>query len=287
MRATSDAARTRFSSATASAMRRISSQPLRFDIGAWSLPHPRKTNGGEDSHFVSPSSSQTAWLGVADGVSAANDGGLYAHKLMRHAAELISTSSDTDPSAILQRAWTSAQSIDGRSTACIASLTGSRLRWVNLGDGGCWILRRLPSSRLGIAFKTRPQLWEWNCPLQLGRLDGVELNTPADANTGEQALLPGDVVLLATDGCFDALHPLEVLQLTARDLEAPDVSAMRVATTLVEMAIELSKDSTRMSPVAHAMEREGFVARSRELQDDVTVAVARVLPAGSSERFAL
>ena len=43
-------------------------------------------------------------------------------------------------------------------------------------------------------------------------------------------------------------------------------------------AVELSKDAERSSPVVQAMAREGFVARAREAQDDVTVVVARVLP---------
>jgi len=182
----------------------------------------------------------------------------------------------SDARALLHSCWMESQIIDGRSTACLVSLSSHRMSWCNVGDGGCWVLRRRRGSSLGVAFKTPPQLWDWNCPYQLGRLDDVELNTPADADAGEVALQAGDVVVLATDGLYDALHPLEILELVAHDLRA-DVSAQDIATTLVQTAIAMSKDSLRMSPVALAMQREGYVARSRELQDDVTAVVAKVL----------
>ena len=219
----------------------------------------------------------TATFGVAAGVSAANDGGEFARRLLAAATELCRDSTAADPQELLQSAWAEVSSVSGRSTACIASVDeGARLKVVNLGDSGCRVLRRRPSARIGVVFKTKPQLWEFNCPYQLGMLDGVVLNTPADAITSEVQLLPGDVVLVATDGCFDAMHTLEILELVHRDLGA-NHAASEMARSLVETAIALSKDSRRSSPVMQAFEREGYVGRSRELQDDVTVVLIRVL----------
>ena len=255
-----------------------------LEVGAWGLPHPRKTNGGEDASFISQASRHgvpgaAATFGVADGISAANDGGEYARKLLDATAELCRDS--TCPRELLHSAWLSVRDgVYGRSTACIASVDQfegeSRLRLANLGDSGCWVLRRRQSTRLSVAFSTTPQLWEFNCPYQLGTLEGVELNTPTDALTSSFTLLPGDVVLVATDGLFDAMHALEILELTHREL-GNHRTASQTARTLVETAIDLSKDSSRASPVMQAFEREGYVARGRELQDDVTAVVAKVL----------
>ena len=252
---------------------------VHLDIGMSSQPHPRKTNGGEDAGFFAQTPQSTAF-GVADGVSAACDDGLYARRLADSAAEL--STSISCPHDLLAAAWKSVSALDGRSTACFGTIDGiidggrPRLRVSNLGDSRCWVLRaRGPSAKLGIAASTTPQLWEFNCPYQIGKLAGVELNTPADASTSEVDLVPGDVVLVATDGLFDVLHPLECLELVAGSLRT-DAPAAAIAASLVDTAITLSKDSSRRSPVMIAFEREGYVARGRELQDDVTVVVARV-----------
>ena len=110
---------------------------------------------------------------------------------------------------------------------------------------------------------------------QLGTLDGVQLNTPDDAQTLDVELRSGDTVLLATDGCFDALHPLELMELVHAG-RRDGASAEKLATTVVETAIRLSKEAMRLSPIVLALQREGWVARSREAQDDVTVVVAFV-----------
>ena len=49
--------------------------------------------------------------------------------------------------------------------------------------------------------------------------------------------------------------------------------AQGVATALVEAAVELSKDTQRISPVVAKMNEIGLIARGREAQDDVTVRV--------------
>ena len=284
-----------------------------FDIGAHALPHPRKTSLGEDAHFysrveakVQPYAPERAILGVADGVGGAADSAWYSSALMANCETISAANPDSCPREVLQMAWANARSehaLDGRSTACLVTLDGGEsdpdshstwhstlrrnplsaptLRAANLGDSGFMVLRRRKGGRLGIAFKSKPQTWSFNAPYQLGLHDGEELNTPADAEILECDLQLGDTIVVATDGLFDLLYPLEILELVTDgkrrygDPRIDDYPA-HIAKTLVETAIELSKSSSRLSPKVEALANEGYVARTREAQDDVTVVVAEV-----------
>ena len=166
--------------------------------------------------------------------------------------------------------------VEGRSTASVVQLdaVARTLNSATVGDSGWWVLRQDERERLRIAHRSEQQQHVFNCPYQLGTLDGIELNTPSDAGVVHDVSLQlGDVIVLATDGCFDALHPLEILELVAGGLR-DGASAQRLADLLVDSAVAFSKDPMRLSPVVLAMQREGLVARGREAQDDVTVVVA-------------
>lgn len=255
-----------------------------FDVGGAYRPHPRKVTG-EDAHFscsVGDGRGAVA-LGVADGVGGAADSAWYSAQLMSH-ADALSQSGLVDPGEILQQAWVLSRSqhaLDGRSTACVVVLGNDGrdapvLRAANLGDSGFWVLRPRAAGRLGIAHKAKPQQHAYNCPFQLGWLDGIEINTPGDAEVSAPiALQRGDVVVVATDGLWDALHALEIVEVVAGGLKRGE-TAQQLATGLVDTAYELSLDPLRLSPCVEAMAREGLVARPREAQDDVTVVVARV-----------
>ena len=70
--------------------------------------------------------------------------------------------------------------------------------------------RHLRNTDLKIAFLSQQQLRSFNLPYQLGFSGDVpgfkgNFETPNDADTSSIALLPGDVVVLATDGLFDNL----------------------------------------------------------------------------------
>ena len=296
-----------------------------FDIGAHALPHPRKTSLGEDAHFYSrrdvtfirgethfyAPSPERAILGVADGVGGAADSAWYSSALMANCETISAANPDSCPREVLQMAWANARAehaLDGRSTACLVTLDGGEpdvkpimgmshfekpiaaptLRAANLGDSGFMVLRRRKGGRLGIAFKSKPQTWSFNAPYQLGLHDGEELNTPADAELFECELQLHDIVVVATDGLFDLLYPVEILGLVKDGMERRGPygntdTGWQIARTLVETAIEQSKSSSRLSPKVQALANEGYVARTREAQDDVTAVVAQVRGYPASE----
>lgn len=267
------------------ALRRLasSSRTLRaFDIGGANRPHPRKITTGEDSHFYTQDTVPgTATLGVADGVGGAADSAWYSANLMSHAEEL-SRAGWLEPHKILEQAWALSRTqheLDGRSTACVVMLDDRGdapvLHAANLGDSGFCVLRPRADGRMGIAQKLRMQQHSYNCPFQLGWLHGVEINTPADADVSAVALQQGDVVVAATDGLWDAMHVLEIIETVVGALQRGG-SASAVASALVDTADELSRDPMRLSPAVEAMARQDLVARPREAQDDVTVVVAKV-----------
>lgn len=160
---------------------------LAFDIGASNKPHPRKKGPGEDAYFVARAPGRVA-IGVGDGVGGAGDSGVYAAQLMAAAETLYREAlpGGTAPAELLQSAWV-AVAVEGRSTASLVELDGaaSVLRAANLGDSGYWVLRRSERGTLRIVHRSRSQQHAFNCPYQLGRLAGVELNEPSDASVSE------------------------------------------------------------------------------------------------------
>ena len=105
-------------------------------------------------------------------------------------------------SALLQGAYVETAGQEGRATVCIAVLetteAGTYLHAANIGDSGYWVLRvrgEGTGARLAIAQRSRPLSHSFNCPYQLGVLNGVELNTPVDADVYSAVeLRTGDLV---------------------------------------------------------------------------------------------
>ena len=108
---------------------------------------------------------------------------------------------------------------------------------------------------------------KWVCLLE-------ELNSPADAQAYKVPLEEGSsaIVLCASDGLFDALFPIEILQLVHDGLRSGE-DAQALSARLSDTALELSRDAQRLSPAFLALAQQDLVARSREAQDDVTVVI--------------
>lgn len=209
--------------------------------------------------------------------------------------------------------------VTGSSTICVASLNNetNRLDLSNIGDCGLMVLRHMDSETAGymrdrdtprhlrdndlrIAFLSQQQLKSFNLPYQLGYSSIEEhtdnFETPTDAATHSMTVLPGDIILLATDGLFDNIdlddlvrhvsawentwfgklwlkNPLDKPgEDTNRDQEAMD----ELARSLVERARELSLDKTRDSPFA-LLAKDNDIMWSGGMPDDTTVVIARVV----------
>jgi protein phosphatase PTC7 len=86
-----------------------------------------------------------------------------------------------------------------------AAVAAGTMQVANLGDSGCMVIR---DGRM--VLRTVEQTHAFNFPRQLGT--GSQ-DTPADADRLSIPVLPGDIIVLGTDGLFDNMFDDEILQL--------------------------------------------------------------------------
>ena len=172
----------------------------------------------------------------------------FSHFLVDRCRVIVNSIADTSadrlfPLEIIVDAWTAAleAKVVGASTICMATLdrTLNQLSYANIGDCGLMVVRHMDVGKVGymrdrksrdtrstdmrIAYLSQQQLRSFNLPYQLGFADGVKewngtFETPGDADMASIPVMPGDIILLATDGLFDnvdlgkmsytLLHPL-------------------------------------------------------------------------------
>ena len=209
---------------------------VEFYSGGANYASLNKNNGGEDSYFVtylsgedrtlrtsmadsaaeadeSLKASGFCMMGVADGVGGwadiGVDAGLYSRQLMH----LSSVNSETqnpanpNPKQVLYEAVQDTTA-KGSATVCIVALTtkgeGASLRAANLGDSGFIVVREKQ-----VMFKSPVQQHSFNFPYQVSSLPKYSDN-PMTAETFSYDVMPGDTIVLGTDGLFDNLYPEEV-----------------------------------------------------------------------------
>lgn len=184
--------------------------------GAAMFPHPAKQKmGGEDAFFLGRSA-----FGVADGVSGWADYGidpsLYPRALMASCAQLAD-SGDGAPlstAALLESGHEAAQE-PGSATVVLAQLDPARstLDMVCLGDCRAWVVRDGQ-----VVLETEIQEHEFNQPFQLGHGE-YGGNWPQDATQYSADLLPGDLLVLGSDGLFDNLWQEDILEVIRTCME--------------------------------------------------------------------
>lgn len=233
----------------------------------------------------------------------------FSHKLIQNCKDTIESDSlqrdligsfsligneALHPIDIIMDAWhmTTQEKINGSSTICVATLDNklNQLSYSNLGDGGLLIVRHIdtetagymrdrrvnPSSNnnsLKIIYLSQQQLRSFNLPYQLGYSNIDEhpgsFEHPSDADTASIPVIPGDLIILATDGLFDNVELDEILDeintwektwFANEDnsdriyLELPsdkgEPALNKLAENLVRKARELSIDKNRDSPFA-------------------------------------
>ncbi|KAM6573908.1 hypothetical protein CsatA_022235 [Cannabis sativa] len=218
----------------------------------------------------SPEEFQEEIIGVADGVGGwakrGIDAGEYARQLMNNSVEAIFFNNNTDPKSILKEAYmaNAEAEIQGSSTACIIRHNNGILETVNIGDSGFMIFRENK-----FIYKSKTQQWKFNSPYQLGNSKYSDI--PELARTMKIAVIPGDVIVLATDGLFDNLFISDIEE----NLKSKS-SSSNVAFSLAELSRRYSLMKDRKSPFSKAAAKAGLPHTGGKF-DDITVIVARII----------
>jgi len=218
------------------------------------------------------------------------------------------------PLDVIVDAWsrTTREEITGSATICVASIDSvlNQLTVSNLGDCGLMIIRHMDSETVGylrdrdtprhmrdsdlkIAFISQQQLRSFNLPYQLGYSGIPEhqgtFERPSDATTFSVPVLPGDVILLATDGLFDNLELDEIVDEVAKwedkwfgklylknehpEFEQSCMDAL--SEQLVNKSRELSLLKNKDGPFA-LLAKDNDIMWSGGMPDDTTVVCARM-----------
>lgn len=254
-----------------------------LDTGVFVLPHPdKRAKGGEDWFFVS---SSCRAIGIADGVGGwaeVNvDPAIYARMLMKNANEAVDSqlqeSSSLSAQTILESAVARTM-VMGSSTACVLAINGSKLIASNLGDSGFLVLREGE-----IVLKTAQQQHKFNFPYQCGA-PGAGGDSPSIADRYEFELVPGDLIIMGTDGLWDNCWPEEIQSVVKFCLDKdPATSANRLAQIISHYAQHRAGDPSFASPFAYSAYQSGLPISGGKM-DDITLVISRVFNQESSDK---
>jgi len=270
---------------------------LEFYCGGAMYPSVDKTNGGEDSFFVtyvndnglqstgeadaedeSYMSKGFMMMGVADGVggwaTSGVDAGHYSRQLMHLSNEFSQKEdpSNPNPKRVLFQA---VQNTDkkGSATVCIVSLSpseqGASLRAANLGDSGFIVIRQKQ-----VMFVSPIQQHSFNFPYQVSSIPQYS-DSPMKAETFNLDVLPGDTVILGSDGLLDNLFPDEMATIVYQ-AKANGTKPGELAHILAKITMEVAIDKTRETPFAAGARQAGFPHEYGGKMDDVSVVVAYI-----------
>ncbi|ODV91500.1 hypothetical protein CANCADRAFT_71759 [Tortispora caseinolytica NRRL Y-17796] len=273
---------------------------------------------GEDSFFYSPiDSTGEIALGVADGVGGWADLGVdpaeFSFALTDRMAERATKGSlsDSEHRAGNVTAPLSALSLlrdsyeyvvnqklvkAGSSTACVGVTHNNKLQVANIGDSGFFICRQGK-----IAHVSSPQLHYFNAPYQLSIIPQKLIDHakrsgrkhfqdyPDESELSVHSLIPGDVVVFATDGLFDNMSITECLAIVSERMlahkcwerhpekgishnsELTNECVTSIAMALVNRARTYSLDTKRDSPFAREAQRTAQIYYTGGKPDDITV----------------
>lgn len=252
---------------------------LRLEAAAVVMPHPEKEQtGGEDAMFTLRRS-----FGVFDGVGgwadAGVDAGLYSRSLAKHTSAALKRciGESAGPIDLVSALREGVHRVheQGSCTACLVHVADDgKFSALNVGDSGFRVLR--PSHHadgmLMLAMQSTQQQHYFNCPLQLGT-GSRDLPEHGDRYSG--MLQPGDVLLLATDGCFDNLFDNEISELLDPEHRAGQ-PASHLATLVGRAARTASLQTTRPTPFSASAKEHGYNFPGGKV-DDVTVVCVLVL----------
>jgi protein phosphatase PTC7 len=245
-------------------------KPLKLDTSSFVLPHPAKVSwGGEDAVFVKGRS-----FGVFDGVSGAEklDGiPLFSTTLADEMKRMLNEEGATTKemiSCLADAADFANRAATGASTALVASIgEDDFLRVLNLGDCACWVIRNGE-----VVARSKEIVHYFDCPYQLSEdspdrsQDGTKLNFE---------VIPGDVIVMGSDGVFDNLSQETICETIASSPPKAKAMAKRIA----DKSRKVSLDEDALTPYATLAKRNGFqdFASGRGGKvDDISCVVVRV-----------
>jgi protein phosphatase PTC7 len=226
----------------------ISPRPIKIEIGSHILPHPAKVKwGGEDAVFI-----KGRTFGVFDGVSGADklDGvPLYSRTLASEMKKMVGNSGVTvqEMTAYMTNAAAYADgAATGASTAVVASIgENGFLQALNIGDSYCMVIRDGK-----VTAKTREISHYWECPYQLSE-DSPD--RPRDGTKLNVELIPGDLIVMGSDGVFDNVSDDMILELLAKTPPNPTVIAKKVC----DLSRKQYLDKNSITPYAKQAQRRG------------------------------
>ncbi|KAL0359589.1 UNVERIFIED_CONTAM: putative protein phosphatase 2C 55 [Sesamum angustifolium] len=233
--------------------------------------NPEKPRG-EDAHFISM---EDQTIGVADGVGGwakvGIDSGEYARQLMMNSVLALKKEPrfNVNPKRVLEEAFnnTTAQ---GSSTACIITLSGDKLRAVNVGDSGFLVIRNGE-----VVYQSPTQQRGFNCPYQLGSTK----DNPSAAVEMEFRVKAGDVIVAGTDGLMDNMHASEIVESVRRrrrGMSEKENMMAEQACYMANVALYNSFDRYAETPYSIASRKAGRCHRGGKV-DDITVIIARII----------
>ncbi|KAM3700900.1 hypothetical protein ACB098_05G131700 [Castanea mollissima] len=243
---------------------------MRMSFGAHYTPKDKAGNPkseGDDAHFIC---AEKNTIGVANGV-----GGWarYARQLMSNVVTAVQKQQTplnriVDLRQALEEGFLNTKAM-GSSTACIVTFKDYYLRAINVGDSGFMIFRNSKC-----VYKSPIQQHGFNYPYQLGNIMTCDKPCSAIVTTVER-LLPGDIIVLGTDGLLDNMFTAEIEDIISKGtLEG--VKTQKLASTIAHLALFNSMDKNIDSPFAQAARLAGLKHNGGK-RDDITVIVGHVI----------
>ena len=212
--------------------------------------------------------------GVGGWATSGVDAGHYSRQLMHLSNEFSQKEdpSNPNPKRVLFQA---VQNTDkkGSATVCIVSLSpseqGASLRAANLGDSGFIVIRQKQ-----VMFVSPIQQHSFNFPFQVSSIPQYS-DSPMKAETFNLDVLPGDTVILGSDGLLDNLFPDEMATIVYQ-AKANGTKPGELAHILAKITMEVAIDKTRETPFAAGARQAGFPHEYGGKMDDVSVVVAYI-----------
>jgi len=235
-------------------------------------------------------------MGVADGVYAWRekgiDPGIFSYYLMDQAYHSVRMGYDdvyrggapfllwcvAKSRAVLKTASRKMETegVYGSSTCCLLTINmeSGRVNGVSLGDSGFTVIgTRGYNPDPQIVLRTPAQEHEFGFPFQLGHHEHA--SKPKDALLYSFQVLPGDTIVMGTDGLFDNLFLpaiVEQVDYHRKASKPPQVLAGR----LIHMARDNSLDKTIPTPYSNGFMEAYNLASSGGKKDDISVIVAYI-----------